>query len=158
MEREKIWEAIQMMTEREVVILEKAVSAIARMKENSYPFMGNFLKLEIISSTYDFSCSMPITRDLLNPYRIVYGGVTAMMADMAMGWMLEKLIGERDKVVTLDMHVNYHHPGRGKELMAHCQLMHRAQNVLQASCEVVNDRKDLIVSATGTFLQLIRTP
>lgn len=155
--KQNIMEAIEELSDRELTIVQKAVQAVQKMKENKYPFMGNFMQLKIIASDYDFSCSMPITRDILNPYRIVYGGVTAMLADMAMGWMLEERIEPKDKVVTLDMNVNYHNPGRGKELIAHCQLTHRAQNIMQASCQIVNDRNEQVVSASGTFLHLIRT-
>ncbi|RKD26841.1 hypothetical protein BEP19_16635 [Ammoniphilus oxalaticus] len=137
-------------------IVEKAIQASQRMADNNYPFMGNFMMLEPIDSLYDFSCMMPITKDTLNPYRIVYGGVTAMLADMAMAWMLDDMIEKRDKIVTLSMNVNYHSPGRGKTLIAHCKLVQRAQNIMQASCEIVNDRNELIVTATGSFLHLVR--
>ncbi|MBP1933755.1 PaaI family thioesterase [Ammoniphilus resinae] len=157
MRREELTDLIHNMSEKELDIIAKAVQAVGRMRENDYPFMGNFLQLTVVPSNYDFSCSMPITRDLLNPYRIVYGGVTAMMADMAMGWMLEELIEPRDKVVTLDMNVNYHNPGRGKELIAHCTVVHRAQNVMQASCTIVNDKDELVVTSTGTFFHLVRS-
>jgi len=157
MRRDKLIDLIHTMSDRELDIIEKAVQAVGRMRENDYPFMGNFLQLTVVPSNFDFSCSMPITRDLLNPYRIVYGGVTAMLADMAMGWMLEELIEPRDKVVTLDMNVNYHNPGRGKELIAHCTVVHRAQNVMQASCKIVNDKDELVVTSTGTFFHLVRS-
>jgi uncharacterized protein (TIGR00369 family) len=149
-------EKLDDLSERELQIVEKAIDAVYTMRQNKYPFMGNFMKLEKASGGENFRCSMPITRDVLNPYRIVYGGVTAMMADMAMGWMLEGLIGERDKVVTLDMHVNYHSPGVGKMLIASCQVISQAQNVISATCQIVNDKDDLVVSATGTFLHLKR--
>jgi uncharacterized protein (TIGR00369 family) len=152
---EILQERLNGLSERELQIVEKAVDAVYFMRENKYPFMGNFMRLEKLTEE-EFSCSMPITRDVLNPYRIVYGGVTAMMADMAMAWMLEGLIGERDKVVTLDMHVNYHNPGVGKTLIAFCQVTSQAQNVISATCRIVNDRDDLIVTATGTFLHLKR--
>lgn len=154
--KKRIIDTIMALSDRELAIVDKAVQAVERMKENKYPFMGNFMQLEVVESSYDFSCSMPITRDILNPYRIVYGGVTAMLADMAMGWMLEEMIEDKDKVVTLDMNVNYHNPGRGKLLTAHCELVHRAQNIMQASCKVLNDRGELVVSAIGTFFHLIR--
>lgn len=155
--KSKLIEAIENLSERELAIVEKALHAVQTMRENKYPFMGNFMQLKVIPSKYDFSCSMPITREILNPYRIVYGGVTALLADMAMGWMLEEMIETRDKVVTLDMNVNYHNPGKGKELLAHCSILHRAQNIMQASCRIVNDRGELVVSATGTFLHLVRS-
>ncbi|MEW9669117.1 PaaI family thioesterase [Ammoniphilus sp. 3BR4] len=157
-DRSKMVEAIQNMSDREYAMVAKAIGAVEAMRENKYPFMGNFLQLKLIEpeNSEHFSCSMPITRDILNPYRIVYGGITALLADMAMGWMLEELIDPKDKVVTLDMNVNYHNPGRGKELIAHCRLSHRAQNIMQATCRIVNDRGEVIVTATGTFLHLIR--
>lgn len=156
-EKQRLIEQLADAPESLLPIVEKAIQATRLMRQNNYPFMGNFMRLRTVESAHDFSCAMPITEDALNPYRIVYGGVTAMLADMAMAWMLEEMIEKRDKVVTINMNVNYHSPGRGKELIAHCNLDHRAQNIMQASCEIVNDRGDLIVSATGTFLHLIRS-
>ncbi len=156
--KKQIMESIQGMSDREFDMVLKAVNAVEEMRENKYPFMGNFLQLEVVDSKEDFSCKMPISRDLLNPYRIVYGGITALLADMAMGWMLEELIEGKDKVVTLDMNVNYHNPGRGKELIAHCRLNHRAQNIMQASCRIENEKGEVIVTATATFLHLVRAP
>lgn len=155
-DKSELFDSIAKLSDREYEMVLKAVRAVESMRENKYPFMGNFLQLEMVQSEADFSCKMPITRDLLNPYRIVYGGITALMADMAMGWMLEELIQGKDKVVTLDMNVNYHNPGRGKELIAHCRLNHRAQNIMQASCQIENDKGETIVTATATFLHLIR--
>ncbi|RXT08198.1 PaaI family thioesterase [Ammoniphilus sp. CFH 90114] len=156
-DKKQLIDSIQAMSEREYAMVVKAVKAVEAMRENKYPFMGNFMQMKLIESGERFSCSMPITRDILNPYRIVYGGITALLADMAMGWMLEELIDQKDKVVTLDMNVNYHNPGRGKELIAHCRLTHRAQKIMQATCRIVNDRGEVIVTATGTFLHLHRS-
>lgn len=158
MDKQQLLEAIEKLSDRECKAIERTLTAVQNMKENKYPFLGNFL--DVTEETSDnpevFVCSMPIGREVLNPYRIVYGGITATLADMAMGWMLEKRISGQDKFVTLDMHINYHRAGTGKRLIATVRVINQAQDIWQMACEVHNDRGDLVVTGTGTFLQLRR--
>lgn len=144
--------------ERDLRVLENTVDALYGMKTNKYPFLGNFLQIVQEERGEDgrFHCSMPIRPDLLNPYRIVYGGITATLADMAMGWMLETEVDGRDKFVTIDMNVHYHNPGVGNKLLATAWVTHHTKEIWQASCEIVSDRGNLVVTASATFLRLIR--
>ncbi len=161
MDKLALIQRIESLSDRDTKVLERIVETLENMKTNKYPFLGNFLNLSIEPSDDPksvFICSMPITRELLNPYRIVYGGITATLADMAMAWMLELHLAdsERDKFITLDMHINYHHAGTGKQLIATTRVLNRARDVLQMSCEIHNDRGDLVATSTGTFMQLRR--
>ncbi|MBC8081498.1 MAG: PaaI family thioesterase [Gorillibacterium sp.] len=158
MGHDKLFERINKLTERDVRVLEQTVSALEGMKDNKYPFLGNFLQIvrEECEEPERFLCSMPIRPDLLNPYRIVYGGITATLADMAMGWMLETRIEGRDKFVTIDMHVNYHNPGVGKKLFATAWVTNKPKEIWQAACEIRNDRGSLVATSSATFLQLVR--
>lgn len=152
-------ERIAQLGERDLRVVENTVDALYGMKTNKYPFLGNFLQIvqEERGENGLFLCSMPIRPDLLNPYRIVYGGITATLADMAMGWMLETEIDGRDKFVTIDMNVHYHNPGVGKRLLATAWVTHHTKEIWQASCEIVSDRGHLVATAGATFLQLIRS-
>ncbi|WP_040950014.1 PaaI family thioesterase [Gorillibacterium massiliense] len=160
MERNELLDRIGALSERELRPVENVLRALDDMKVNKYPFFGNFL--DIVKEESDdpdvFVCSMPIVPELLNPLRIVYGGVTAALADMAMAWMLEHRedMGRRARFVTIDMHVNYHNAGTGKRLIAKSRLVNVAREVLQVSCEIENDKGDLVVTSTGTFLHLVR--
>jgi len=159
MTKQDILEQIEAMSERDLKAVARTVNALNSMKENHYPFLGNFLGVveEESQNDNEFVCSMPIGREVLNPYRIVYGGITATLADMAMGWMLELRISPRDKFVTLDMNVNYHKAGTGKKLIATARVVNQAQDIWQMACDVRNDRSDLVVTATATFRQLYRS-
>ncbi|MCL6457272.1 MAG: PaaI family thioesterase [Gorillibacterium sp.] len=158
MDHGELFERINKLTERDIRVLEHTVNGLEGMKDNKYPFLGNFLQIamEEREVAERFLCSMPIRPDLLNPYRIVYGGITATLADMAMGWMLETHIEGKDKFVTIDMNVNYHNPGIGKMLYASAWVTNQAKEIWQAACEIRNDRGSLIVTASATFLQLVR--
>lgn len=152
-------ERIGELSERDLRVVENTVDALYGMKTNKYPFLGNFLQIvqEERGENERFLCSMPIRPDLLNPYRIVYGGITATLADMAMGWMLETEVDGRDKFVTIDMNVHYHNPGVGKKLLATAWVTHHTKEIWQASCEIFSDRGNLVVTASATFLRLIRS-
>ncbi|WP_234340213.1 PaaI family thioesterase [Gorillibacterium timonense] len=157
-ERKELIEKIEGLSERDVHVVEETVRALAGMKTNRYPFLGNFLQIEREERGADgvFRCGMPIRPDMQNPYRIVYGGLTATLADMAMAWMLEDYIQDPDKYVTLDMNVTYHNPGIGKRLLAEARVVHHAADIWQVACTIQNDRGQLVATATGTFLQLVR--
>jgi uncharacterized protein (TIGR00369 family) len=159
MTNQELMQAIGQLSERDVKIMERTLSALTNMKENKYPFLGNFLG--VIEETSDnpdiFVCSMPITREVLNPYRIVYGGITATLADMAMGWMLELRVSGKDKFVTLDMNINYHKAGTGKKLTATTRVLNQAQDIWQMACDIHNDKGEYVSTSTGTFLQLRRS-
>jgi uncharacterized protein (TIGR00369 family) len=159
MTKQDILKQIEELSDRELNAITRTLTALRNMKENKYPFLGNFLGVAEEESTNpdEFVCSMPIGREVLNPYRIVYGGITATLADMAMGWMLEQRISMRDKFVTLDMNIHYHKAGTGKKLIATTRVVNQAQDIWQMACDVHNDRGELVVTATGTFLQLHRS-
>ncbi|HEX3031664.1 MAG TPA: PaaI family thioesterase [Bacillota bacterium] len=158
MDKDTLMDSIRELSDRDLKIIENVVRALTEMKSNRYPFLGNFLNIreEPQSELGVFACSMPITREILNPYRIVYGGATATLADMAMAWMLEGLLPPGDRFVTIDMQVNYHNPGIGKKLIAKARVIKQAQQIWQMACTIHNDKGDLIVTSSGTFLQLER--
>lgn len=160
MSRESMIEQIESCSERDLQTIARTMEALERMKDNRYPFLGNFLNVtEEQSEDPDvFVCSMPIGREVHNPYRIVYGGITATLADMAMAWMLELNMKIQDKFVTIDMQMHYHNPGIGKKLIASSRLVNRAQDVWQTACEIRNDRGDLVATANAAFLQLRKPP
>ncbi|MCZ8521164.1 MULTISPECIES: PaaI family thioesterase [Paenibacillus] len=158
MDRQEVIERIAALPDRSFRAVENTLRALEKMKENRYPFLGNFLNVVKEESTDPdvFVCSMPIVPEVLNPYRIVYGGVTATLADMAMGWMLEHRFEPGSKFVTIDMHVAYHHPGKGKKLTAEARLTHQARELLQVSCDIRGDQGELVSTSSATFLQLVR--
>lgn len=158
MSNEPLVERIKLLSERDQKIVENVVTALGEMKTNKYPFLGNFLNIreEAQPDPGTFVCSMPIAREILNPYKIVYGGATATLADMAMAWMLERLVPPGDRFVTIDMQINYHNPGTGKQLIAKAQVVKQAKLIWQMSSTIHNDKGDLVATSTGTFLQLER--
>ncbi|MEO3947055.1 PaaI family thioesterase [Gorillibacterium sp. CAU 1737] len=158
MDRKECIDRIEELSDRELRVVGETLRALSGIKENRYPFLGNFLQIEREERGEDgaFRCGMPIRPDMQNPYRIVYGGITATLADMAMAWMLEDYIQEPDKYVTLDMNVTYHNPGIGKRLLAEARVVHQASEIWQVVCDIRNDRGQQVASATGTFLQLRR--
>ncbi|MDI3258077.1 MAG: PaaI family thioesterase, partial [Kyrpidia sp.] len=95
---------------------------------------------------------MKITELLYNNLQIVHGGVTATLADTAMGLAAYHASGRPS--VTLSLTVNYLQPGLGKELIAKASVVHRGGRVITARCDVFNDEGQIIIQATGTFYAL----
>ncbi|MBX6396390.1 MAG: PaaI family thioesterase [Alicyclobacillaceae bacterium] len=93
-----------------------------------------------------------ITELLYNNLEIVHGGMTATLADTAMGLAAYHASGRPS--VTLSLTVNYLQPGRGKELIAKASVVHRGGRVITTRCDVFNDEGQIIIQATGTFYAL----
>ncbi|HHY66246.1 MAG TPA: PaaI family thioesterase [Alicyclobacillus sp.] len=95
---------------------------------------------------------MKITELLYNNLQIVHGGITATLADTAMGLAAYHASGRPS--VTLSLTVNYLQPGLGKELVAKASVVHRGGRVITTRCDVFNDEGEIIIQATGTFYAL----
>ena len=109
-----------------------------------------FLKYNNIKLLDDDNCKVKlnITKDSLNPYGIVHGGLTFSLGDTAMGVMCHKL---NKNVVTLNANINYLKPGVGKYLIAIPNVIKMGNNTCVLNCNIYDDNNNLIAIMTGTY-------
>lgn len=79
----------------------------------------------------------------------LHGGISAALADTAMGWAI---ITTGRTCVTVDMYINYFTPALGEhELRAEAKVIHSGNRIVVAEATVLNDKGELVAKGRGTF-------
>lgn len=79
----------------------------------------------------------------------LHGGISATLADTAMGWAIITL---GHTCVTVDMYMNYFAPSFGEdELIAEANVIHSGKRTVVAEATLFNDKGELIAKCRGTF-------
>ncbi len=109
----------------------------------------NYNNIEILESDNDIcKVKLNITKNSLNPYNIVHGGLTFSLGDTTMGVMCHKL---GKNVVTLNANINYLKPGVGKYLLATSKVIKMGNTTCVLSCDITDDKNNLVATMNGTY-------
>jgi acyl-CoA thioesterase len=114
------------------------------------PFVGILgIKVEDVKEG-EATLSMPIIQEVHgNLFGMAHGGVTASLADTAMGLACVTL-GKR--VVTLDMNINYiYGAAAGETMTTVAKVLHNGQHTVVVEAENRNNAGKLLAIARGTF-------
>ena len=86
---------------------------------------------------------------------VVHGGVTATIADIAMGFAAYTLVEPSQSTVTSDLNVHYLKPGKGQFIEAIGTVIKAGQYLYYCECDVFSfddvDQKTLIARAHATM-------
>jgi acyl-CoA thioesterase len=79
----------------------------------------------------------------------LHGGISATLADTAMGWAIITL---GRTCVTADMYMNYIAPSfEEDDLMAEASVIHSGKRTVVAEATLYNDKGELVAKSRGTF-------
>jgi acyl-CoA thioesterase len=93
--------------------------------------------------------SLEVKHHLLNPHGIAHGGVAFSLADSACGGAAMSMIGQ-PRIVTQDMQIRFHGPGRPGMIVAEADVIHFGQRTITTQC-LVKQKGTIIASVTATF-------
>lgn len=85
---------------------------------------------------------------LHNPMGRVHGGVIAALSDAAMGIAFGRTLDEGQDFATIDLHVHFMRPVRGKELTANARVRQRGLRIGYVECNIVDEKQRLVASAS----------
>ncbi len=145
----------------------KLLEEIAQFWTKDMPF-NQLLGLEITKFNSQQSEIRFQWQDKLigNPIqKILHGGVTATVLDVAGGVVAAANIIEQLELVTaetihhnlrklgtIDLRTDYLRPGRGKEFIATAKIIRGGNKVAVARMELHNEKNDHIAFGTGTYM------
>ena len=100
--------------------------------------------------------AMPATGWLCSPLGTVEGGVTACLADLALGGAVQTTVPSGTALAPTDLRVQFLRPVRpdGRMLTAAARVVHRGRTVAVAQAAVTNADGKLVALATGSALLL----
>jgi len=95
-------------------------------------------------------CVLEVNGKLLNPHKVLHGGVTYSMADTGMGAALYTCIDEDELCATIETKIVYFKPVTSGRLTCDTRVVHRSKRIATLESEIKDDRQ-LIAKAIGTF-------
>lgn len=135
--------------------LELMQALIAR--ELPWPPISHLLGMRPIEAS-EGSCtfSMPTSPWLTSPSGFVLGGVTACLADVALGAAVQTTIPAGSALAPTDLRVQFIRPvpPDGGSITARAQVVHRGRGMAASRAEVTNDQGKLLALASASAVIL----
>ena len=128
----------------------QAATAVRKSKSGELYFLHHFFQEDRFEDGIGgYGVKIPVTSLVKNPLGMVHGGVTAFLADNAMGFA--SFMEKRRAGVTLDLSVRYHKPGVGNWLTAVGEVVASGSQINSMRTEVRDETGVLVATANGTF-------
>jgi uncharacterized protein (TIGR00369 family) len=121
------------------------------MDETNKGFMKHLggLDLKKIDET-NFEFIVKVKDIHLNTGEIAHGGFLSTIADTGMGTAAHKIAGDR-RCVTINLELKFISAGLLDDVLkGHVKILKKTRTLIFIGCEINND-KDLVVSASGTW-------
>ena len=114
------------------------------------PF-GELIGLSFSQCEKGFSrCALQVTDSLLNPHRVLHGGVVYSLADTGMGGALYTDLNEDESCATVEISIVYFAAVTSGALTCDTKLVHKSKRIAVLQSEVENDGR-LVAKALGTY-------
>ena len=97
--------------------------------------------------------ALDLRTDLLNSLNAAHGGVVCTLIDVAMAAAARSDSPETTRVVTVDMSVQFMHPGSGT-LKAIGRMRKATRSLAFCEAEIVDETGELVARGTGVFKRL----
>jgi uncharacterized protein (TIGR00369 family) len=129
--------------------------ALKQKEKPNSTYLTSLLKMrgELTGNTY--TITIPIQLLIHNSINIVHGGITATIADTAMGILVNKSISSTKVAVTSELKMNYISPGIGEHISCEAKIIHLGNRTSVTEARLYADGK-LIAFSSGTFFILPR--
>ena len=92
--------------------------------------------------------------ELLNASGVLHGGVTATLADAAVGMAITQRVGRAGAATTVEMKLNYLRPVSGRKITARARLLRMGSTLCVGRVDMFNDGNELVSAALVTYMLL----
>ncbi|MFJ8064695.1 PaaI family thioesterase [Psychrobacillus sp. NPDC096426] len=128
--------------------LYQASSTDEQLTDIPMHFLGRFLGIQ---QNENGTTEMKLGIQNENTYGVAQGGSIYTLADVAIGFQILKSLEEGEKVLTLELKVNFIKKGQGSRLIASPTILYQGKNTVVSECDITDDEGRLIAKALGTF-------
>jgi uncharacterized protein (TIGR00369 family) len=92
--------------------------------------------------------------ELLNASGVLHGGVTATLADAAVGIAITQRVGRAGAATTVELKLNYLRPVSGRKITARARLLRMGSTLCIGRVDMFDDAKELVSTALVTYMLL----
>lgn len=96
----------------------------------------------------------PLRPELMNAAGVLHGGVTATMADVAVGMALTRHLAGKRAATTVELKVNYLRPVTGGRIVARSHLLKVGSSLCVARVDLMDADSQLVGAALVTYMLL----
>lgn len=99
-----------------------------------------------------------IVRRLLNSARVLHGGVSAALADAAVGIALHRHLGDHRPITTVEMKINYFRPVKEGRIFARSRLLRVGSTLCIGRVDIADGQSRAVATALVTYMILGGAP
>ena len=115
-----------------------------------HPF-GDLIGLKFTKLEKGYSqCTLEVVDKLLNPHKVVHGGVVYSMADTGMGAAAYTHLEKDELCATIEIKINYFKAIKTGVLICNTKVIHRGKKIVTMDSEILNDNQ-IVAKALGTY-------
>jgi acyl-CoA thioesterase len=115
-----------------------------------HPF-GDLIGLKFTRLEKGYSqCSLEVTDKLLNPHKVLHGGVMYSMADTGMGAAAYTNLEKEELCATIEIKINYFKAVKAGLLICNTKVIHLGKKIVTLDSEIINNR-EIVAKALGTY-------
>jgi acyl-CoA thioesterase len=115
-----------------------------------HPF-GDLIGLKFTKLEKGYSqCTLEVVDKLLNPHKVVHGGVMYSMADTGMGAAAYTNLGKNELCATIEIKINYFKAVKAGMLTCNTKVIHQGKKIVTMDSEIINDEQ-IVAKALGTY-------
>lgn len=115
-------------------------------------FLGN--KIDRLGSGLA-QVSIKCRKQLTQTYGFIHGGVLASLADTAAAFATRTLIDPDDKLVTLELKINYLNPAQS-DIKALAKVIHQGRRTVVTDVEIKDKENKLCAKALVTYMVMVK--
>ncbi len=124
---------------------------------NDIPF-NKLLGMQVSRTHRDgVTIECKIVRRLLNSARVLHGGVSAALADAAVGIALHRHLGDHRPITTVEMKINYFRPVKEGRIFARSRLLRVGSTLCIGCVDLADERSRAVGTALVTYMILGRS-
>ena len=116
-------------------------------------FMGIKSKLLNVNT---YESIIPVRQLVHNPLKMVHGGITASLIDIAMGSLVHQLLPSNQAAVTSELNIHFLSKGDGNELRCRSHIVFKSASRWVVKANVYRDDETIVATATGNFMVIPR--
>jgi acyl-CoA thioesterase len=115
-----------------------------------HPF-GDLIGLQFVKCEGGQSqCVLKVDQRLLNPHKVVHGGVLYSMADTGMGGAVYTVMEKDELCATIEIKITYFKAVKEGSLICDTRIVSRGKRVAALESEITCDGR-LVAKASGTY-------
>ena len=115
-----------------------------------HPF-GDLIGLKFTKLEKGYSqCTLEVVEKLLNPHKVVHGGVVYSMADTGMGAAAYTYLEKDELCATIEIKINYFKAIKAGVLTCNTKVIHQGKKIVTMDSEILNEDQ-IVAKALGTY-------